>query len=404
MRAAAIAAAVALTVSAAACSAGARADRPIQVGVPDEQVTTPAPGPVLAPPPDDRTGARRAPAGGNGPGVPLRGVRREPAAAPGIAPPDGRPWRPAIEFSSSTEVPDALTFVLVIGSDARPGEDVARSRADSIHLVAVNPVTRQGTVLGFPRDSWVEIPGRGRGKINNALVYGGPDLLAATVRRLTGLPVDYWVLTGFAGLQRMVDDLGGVDVPVSRRMNDPWSGARFERGWHHFDGAEALAFARDRHDVAYGDFSRSENQGLLLLSGLAKLRAEVGDDGGIRTWLRVLMRWASLDVPLDELPRLAALARRIDPSRLSNVVTPGRVGNAGRASVVYLGEEAARLFEDLRDDAVVGSTSPAPTTTSSTSTTSTSTSTTFVRETPRPTAPLTPESTTTTTRRRSLLP
>jgi hypothetical protein len=173
-------------------------------------------------------------------------------------------------------------------------------------------------------------------------------------------------------------------------MNDPYSGARFERGWHHFSGAEALAFGRDRHDVAYGDFSRSENQGLLLLSGLAKLRAEVADDGGIRGWLRVLTRWASLDVPMDRLPRLATLARRIDPSRLTNLVTPGRVGTAGRASVVYLGDDAARLFEDLRDDAVVGSASAEPTTTSSTAA-------------PAP-APFTPSPSPSTTLVRPLLP
>jgi LCP family protein required for cell wall assembly len=371
VRALAVAVAVALAVTLGLTGCSARGGtKPIQVGVPDAATTTPGAGPVIVPGPDDGgSGGRRGARGiADGPGVPLGGPRPETSYRAGLVPPDGQPWRPAIAFHSTTPVPDRLTFVLVIGSDARPGERVARSRADSIHLVALNPSTRQGTILGFPRDSWVEIPGHGRNKINTALADGGPDLVAATVRHLTGLPVDYWVLTGFAGVQRMVDDLGGVDVPVTRRMSDPYSGARFERGWHHFTGGEALAFGRDRHDVAYGDFSRSENQGLLLLSGLAKLRAEVADDGGVRGWLRVLTRWASLDVPMDHLPRLATLARRIDPSRLTNLVTPGRVGTAGRASVVYLGDDAARLFENLRDDAVVGSPSPEPTTTTITST------------------------------------
>jgi hypothetical protein len=169
----------------------------------------------------------------------------------------------------------------------------------------------------------------------------------------------------------MVDELGGVDVPVERRMNDKNSGARFERGWHHMTGGQALAFSRDRTDVEKGDLTRSENQGLVMLSGLAKMRAEVGDDGGVARWIGVLLRYARLDVPLSKLPALGALARRLDPARIRNVVAPGRLGFTARQSVVFLTTEAARLFEDLRPDAVVGSAegSPAASPSSSSSTT-----------------------------------
>jgi LCP family protein required for cell wall assembly len=273
-------------------------------------------------------------------------------------------------------VPDELVFVLVAGSDARPREDLRRTRADSLHLLAVNPRTLEGTVLGFPRDSWVEIPGHGAGKINTALQLGGPDLLAETVRHLTGLPVDYYVLTGFNGLPAMVDELGGVDVFVDRRMNDSYSGARFEPGWHHFNGAETLAFTRDRHDVPNGDFSRSENQGKVILAALAKMRAEVGDDNGLGHWLDVLVRHVVLDVPMQELRPLAALGRRLEPEFVRNVVVPGRVGTAGSQSVVYLGEDAARVFLDLRPDAVIGASQRPEQTTTTSSSTSTSTSST----------------------------
>ncbi len=199
--------------------------------------------------------------------------------------------------------------------------------------------------------------------------------MAETVRMLTGLPVDYYVLTGFVGLQQMVDDVGGVDVLVDRRMNDAYSGARFERGWHHFVGGEALAFSRDRHDVANGDFTRSEHQGQLLLAGLAKLRTSVADDGRLLDFVGVLRNTCRFDVPLDHLPKLAALARRIDPGQLVNVVLPGRVGMAGGASVVYLTQDAPRLFADLRDDAVIGSARPLPGAAASPPPSTTSTST-----------------------------
>jgi hypothetical protein len=72
-------------------------------------------------------------------------------------------------------------------------------------------------------------------------------------------------------------------------------------------------------------------------------------------WLSVLGRSVTLDVPADRVPRLAALARRTDPAQIANVVLPGRVGTgAGGASVVYLTQDAPALFNDLRDNAVVG--------------------------------------------------
>lgn len=331
----------------------------ILVGVPPSTTTTPLPGPTIvaeeaAPPPPRRATTPR--------------VRRTGALV-GLLPATGRPYGPAIPFHTSIAVPDELRFILVIGADARPGERLDRTRADSIHLLAVNPGSRQGTVLGFPRDAYVEIPRRGKGKINDALAMGGPDLLAETVRRLTGLPVHYYVLTGFVGFKRLVDDLDGVHVHVDHRMNDRASGARFERGWHLMDGNLALAYSRNRNDVPYGDFSRSQNQGNVILAALGKMRSEVGDDDGIFHWVSILRRHVALDVPLDHLPGLAALARGLDPTRIHNVVAPGRIGYAGRASVVYLSEEAGRMFADLRDDAVIGTAEPATTTTTSTTTT-----------------------------------
>ena len=271
--------------------------------------------PVTVPPPD----LGRAP-------IP------EPRPAAGLAGANGHPYGSALVFRSNIPIPGDLVWILAVGSDARPGEDIRRQRSDSLHLLAVNPRTMQGTVVGFPRDSWVEIPGHGQGKINTALALGGPQLMAETVRHLTGLPVNYYVLTGFAGLPDIVDELGGVDVHVDRRMNDSGSGARFEPGWHHFNGAEALAFSRDRHDVPNGDFTRSENQGKLILASLAKMRAEVGDEDGLATWAHVLLNHVDLDMGMSDLMRLGALARRLAPESLNNVVVPGKVGTAAAGS------------------------------------------------------------------------
>jgi LCP family protein required for cell wall assembly len=289
--------------------------------------------------------------------------------------PDASPYGAAVPFESDVPVPDGLVFVLVVGSDARPGERLDRSRGDSIHLAALNPRAGTGTLLGIPRDTWVEIPGHGRGKINQALALGGMDLMSSTVQRLTGLPVNYWVLTGFGGLQASVDALGGVVVPVDRRMADANSGAFFEPGWHRMAGRDALAFSRDRKDVPNGDFGRSNHQGVVLLSTLAKMRVEVRDMTGVRRWLNLVWNHVQLRIGIDDAAKLAATARRMDPRAISNVVAPGRPGMAGGQSVVYLTSDAAAMFEDLRADATIGTAAP-PTTSTTTSTPTTSTTTT----------------------------
>ncbi|MEX2254938.1 MAG: LCP family protein [Acidimicrobiia bacterium] len=357
-----------LLVAGAATRVRTNDDAAIHVGRPPRAVQQPLTGPTIPTPAPDTT---LVVASGRPATRPI-GNRPEPAASRQLRQPDAVPYGPAVEFTSDVEPAENLLFVLVAGSDARPGQRVDRSRADSIHLLAVNPATGTGTVLGFPRDAWVEIPGHGHGKINTAMAIGGPDLLSETVQRLTGLPVHWWVVTSFDGLTTMVDALDRLVVHVERRMADRASGAYFERGHHNLAGREVLAFTRDRTSVARGDFSRSENQGVVITSALRKMRTEVADMDGVGRWARVLWDHVRIDAPFDDVVRLGAVARRLDPDRLVNVVAPGQVGTAGRASVVYLDEDAARLFDDLRDDATVGD-APPPTTTTTTSTTTTST-------------------------------
>ena len=355
-------------VLALSASSGSGSEGDIVVGTPEAPTTKAPAGPTIVTFGDDgpRLAAALPPAGRSW--LRVRARRRGPkrARASGLKPADGRPYGAAVTFASEVPVPEGLVFVLVVGSDARPKQDVLRANADAIHLLAVNPRTLQGTVVGFPRDAWVAVPGRGMAKLSTVLNHG-PDVLAETVRRLTGLPVHHYVLTSFDGLVAMVDALGGVDVLVDRRMDDRSSGARFQPGWHHFTGVHALAFSRNRK-FPTGDFTRSENQGKLLVAALAKMRAEVGDDAGLRRWLGLLVGRARLDVPPARLLELAALARRLDPAQVRNVVVPGRIGKAARQSVVFLNASAASaMFADLRPDAVLGPPGPeVPTTTTTT--------------------------------------
>ncbi len=210
-------------------------------------------------------------------------------------------------------IPGDLKFFLVIGSDARPGQDMTRSRADSIHIAAVDPLVKKGTILGIPRDSYVDVPGHGKRKINAALALGGPDLLGQVVKNVTGLPVSHYAVTGFDGMTRIADELGGVDIDVPYRMYDKFSGADFQPGRRHMDGHDVLAFSRARHGVPGGDLGRSENQGRVILHTLEKLRKEVKKSDGIMTWLKILYKHAQLNMSIGDAFELGKLALSDSP-------------------------------------------------------------------------------------------
>jgi LCP family protein required for cell wall assembly len=242
-------------------------------------------------------------------------------------------------------------FILVIGSDVREG-DPRTGRADSLHLVALNTQTGRGTIVGIPRDSYVPIPGLGSSKINAALARGGPDLVVRTVSQLAGVPIHYWASVEFSRFRSLVDTLGGIDVDVPYAMADPASGAFFEPGRRHMNGAEALAFSRNRKSVPGGDFERSRNQGRILLAALAKFRAEAGSPLRLADYLMAFGTYVASNVPARELIDLAAIARRVDPAGVENLVLPGGGGSAGGASVVILAPGASEIFNAIRDDGV----------------------------------------------------
>jgi LCP family protein required for cell wall assembly len=228
-----------------------------------------------------------------------------------------------------------IFHLMIIGSDARPGEKFDHTRGDSMHVLSWNPDTKKGSLLGIPRDTYVKLPNGKMGKITGSLSMAGPEGLVASVRNLTGIPVTRWVVTGFAGFKAMVDQLGGVTINVTVPMNDSFSGARFAGGWYNFNGAAALAFARNRHDTKAGDFTRSENQGKLLLAILTKLRAETSSPSEFLRWVEVFERNGKTSLSRVEMLSLALTARQIEPGSMANVVVPGKAGKAGSASVVF---------------------------------------------------------------------
>jgi LCP family protein required for cell wall assembly len=278
-------------------------------------------------------------------------------AALGLTVPDAN--RPEAEFAlikldtvSGLDATDDVIWILALGSDARPGEPVLGSRSDTIQLVGINTKTGSAVTIGVPRDSYVSIPGHGSDKINAAMVYGGPEATAGAVAGLIGITPDYVFVSSFTGLQQMVGGVHGIRAKVTYPMSD--LGHTFTPGMHRFNGREALAFARNRHDLPRGDFDRSMDQGQLLKGGLATMLGKVGRPGFYERALGLLAKYTDSNLSPVELYRLGRSVLEANPSKVRVCVLNGGTGYVGEASVVFPDVSAARsLADDVRHDARV---------------------------------------------------
>lgn len=245
-------------------------------------------------------------------------------------------------------------LVAVVGSDARRGEDVAASRADSIHILGLDG--RGGAALvGIPRDSWVPIPGYGTSKINASLSAGGPDMMMATFEELSGLDLDGYVLTGFEGFEALVDEVllpFEIDIPFA--FSDRAAKADFDAGPQQVDGRAALAFSRTRKAFSSGDFQRQFNGGLMLIAALggAKLRGPLAFPeiiAGTEPWMLT-------DLNPAQMLRFALAANDVKLTEISNMVLEGsNATTSGGAAIVRLNSgAAAETFADLADGTLDG--------------------------------------------------
>jgi LCP family protein required for cell wall assembly len=235
--------------------------------------------------------------------------------------------------------------ILAVGSGAREGENVQRSLGDSLHLIFLSPGKRRAVLVGVPRDSYVSIPGRGSGKINSAMVFGGPDLLVQTMEQNFGVTIDYWALTTFWGFTDMINGVGGLTVDVPFPMVDSYSRSDFQPGVQKLTGPEALAFSRDRHSLQQGDFGRQENGGRLMLAALAQFKKQFRtDQARLFTWLGAGMRNIETEMALSEVMGLAYTASKVPVTKVQNVVLPGGTAMIGGISVVNLDMARARAI------------------------------------------------------------
>ena len=260
-----------------------------------------------------------------------------------------------IHEASGVDVDKDVIWILAVGSDARPGEDMTHSRGDALQLIGMNTRTGAASAIGVPRDSWVSIPGHGYNKINASLYFGGPQLLGQTIGNLVGVQPDYVFVTRFKYFISMVNDIGGIDVHNPTAFSD--SNLRpkgFRAGRIHLNGYDAMAFSRIRHNLPRGDFDRSANQQRTLRGIQAKIRGRAHERGFMERGVLTAIAHMHTDLPPGELFRLAQAVAQVDPGKITTCVVLGGIGNIGGASVVLPSTDMARrLGNEARHDATI---------------------------------------------------
>ena len=182
-------------------------------------------------------------------------------------------------------LPGQPATALVVGYDKRAGEgkDV-QSRSDTIMLVRADPETKSISMMSFPRDLYVQIhcPGRAPfgARINNAYATCGTKGTLETVRKLTGLQVNYLITVNFRGFRQLVDAIGGVWMDVDRRyFNDRggdfgYATINLFPGYQKLGGYQALDFVRYRHTDS--DLYRVARQQLFVRAFKDQVKSSTG--------------------------------------------------------------------------------------------------------------------------------
>jgi LCP family protein required for cell wall assembly len=211
--------------------------------------------------------------------------------------------------ASASDPDGGAQNILLIGNDTRvgatraelkalhTGHDRTTANTDTMMLLHVPDGGGRPTLVSFPRDSWVSIPGHGKGKLNSAYpdAYNaakaagrserqaqsaGILLVARTISALTGLRIDHYMQVSLLGFYRISEAIGGVTVCLNAAQNastdrdeygSGYSGIDLPKGVSVIKGAQALAFVRQRHGLPHGDLDRIKRQQYFLRAAFEKI-------------------------------------------------------------------------------------------------------------------------------------
>lgn len=236
--------------------------------------------------------------------------------------------------SSPTEVPSPTpTFtptevqrpagqvnILILGSDYRPGSGY---RTDVFMLLSLYPNQGTASVISFPRDLYVYLPGIGNQRINVAQPFGGFALSQATLEENFGVTADRYIMTNFDGFKSIINSLGGINVEVGQYLSDhcelPQGGAEkictVYAGTNYMNGDTALWYVRSRYSTS--DFDRTRRAQEVVFALFSKMMS-LDAVSRIPELFAAYNYAVETDLSVTDIVPLAPLASSIllDPSKL----------------------------------------------------------------------------------------
>ena len=253
--------------------------------------------------------------------------------------------------------------ILVLGTDSRTSASdpsqwkEGAQRTDAIMIVQVSGDRKTVSVMSIPRDSWVEIPGHGQGKINAAYSYGGPSLTIHTVENLTGIHIDHFAVANFESFVALTDEIGGVRVNL--KTPQTLAGKELGAGAQVLNGQQALAYTRERSSLPNGDFDRVKRQQTWMRSIVSRVltNGTLSSPTALYSFLKTASRTVAVDesFTLNQMQSLALETRHLHSNDIAfmTVPTAGTGTSADGQSIVTLDADAdAPLFKAFAEDRV----------------------------------------------------
>lgn len=250
--------------------------------------------------------------------------------------------------------------ILLLGSDSRNTDLRSGSRSDVIQLVHISNDRKKVSVVHFPRDLYVDIPGHGKNKINAAYAYGGPTLLVQTLEKLTNVHIDHVAQIGFSGFEKLTDHVGGVDIYVPQAVDEKGYGT-WAKGMNHMNGEQARHYVQERHQLKLGDIDRGKNQQAWILAIFQKAKSTgvLSNPMTITNITKDISNNLAVDKDFSTsaMTSLAYSMRGIKQQNITFYTAPytGFGNEAGAGSVDYVDAPALKtLSEGLRKDDMSG--------------------------------------------------